>query len=165
MAKTNLTAQHLRANFFYDPDSGFLTRTTTGRGSRPGQQAGCIDCHGYRRVFFESSAYTAHRLAWLYMTGDWPSMNIDHINGRRDDNRFCNLRDVDQVTNMQNLKGPRGDNTSGFLGVSWCGARKLWQAGIRVNGKRVALGRFATAEAAHDAYLEAKRRFHRGSTL
>src|SRR5690606_29866615 len=72
---------------------------------------------GYRQVGIGGSHYLAHRLAWLHVYGCWPENLIDHLNGVRDDNRICNLRDVDDRTNNENILRKRSDNTSGYLGV------------------------------------------------
>lgn len=53
--------------------------------------------HGYH--------YKASRLAWLYMTGEWPKYEMDHINHVKDDNRWVNLRDVTPAENCANRTG------------------------------------------------------------
>jgi len=80
-------------------------------------------------------------------------------------NRISNLRDVTRNTNMQNQRGPRADNTSGFLGVSFYRRLDKWEAGIYVAGRRRHIGVFTTAEEASAAYLAAKRELHAGCTL
>lgn len=85
-------------------------------------------------------------------------MQIDHINGDKLDNRQANLR---QCTNQQNgcNRGKTAKNTSGFKGVSPCEYGR-WQAGIRVNGKRLHLGHFLKKEDAAEAYKAAAIKLH-----
>ena len=97
------------------------------------------------------------------MTGEWPDGYIDHGNGVRTDNRWANLRAGDRSFNMQNQRRARRDNTTGWLGVSRVKSR--FEAAIQVRGRRFRLGRFDTPEAAHAAYLTAKRKLHEGCTL
>jgi len=70
------------------------------------------------------------------------SGDMDHINGDRRDNRLSNLR---VVTNSENRKNSKlqVNNTSGVPGVAWDKGRGKWAAYIKVNSKRVALGRFS----------------------
>lgn len=70
---------------------------------------------GYHRGAIFNKGYQAHRIIWLYVTGEWPEQ-IDHENGIRSDNRWCNLRNVSQFINMRNIKLPK-TNTSGIIGV------------------------------------------------
>jgi hypothetical protein len=106
----------------------------------------------------------AHRLAWCIAYGEWPSLEIDHINGDAGDNRLCNLRNVDRATNAQNKRRAQCTNKSGIQGVETHAVGRL-SASVWVGGKRVYLGRFDTAEEAHAAYVAAKRRLHQGCTL
>lgn len=79
-----------------------------------------------------------------------PGKEIDHIDGDGLNNQRSNLRAASPSQNQAN-QVPRG-GTSKFKGVSWEKAKKLWRADIRVNGKRVCLGRFQTEEEAAQAY-------------
>jgi hypothetical protein len=97
------------------------------------------------------------------MTGHWPVGDIDHINGIGSDNRWSNLRDVSHAMNIQNERAPRSTNRIGLMGV--CVNGKRFRAQIMINGKQFNLGRYATAEEAHEVYLAAKRRHHKGYTL
>jgi hypothetical protein len=112
---------------------------------------------GYRRIRVLGKLYWAHRLAWLYVHGDWPPDKIDHINGDRKDNRLMNLRAASDSENMQNV-GMRSDNTTGVRGVTRRKSR--WIAQITAGGKTHYLGVHETAEEAHRAYVEAKTRLH-----
>ena len=123
---------------------------------------GAPNSEGYIRVGIAGKRYKAHRLAFLYMTGEWPNV-VDHINGDRTDNRWANLRDADHTVNAENkLLVPLGNNP--FLGVSWSKRRSKWHAQIMVRGKQHNLGFFCTPEEASSAYIEAKRRMHAGCT-
>lgn len=165
MAKAELTAERLRDLLKYDPDTGeFVWKVDRNHLAKAGDIAGYIDQRqGYRKVMVLGREYAAHRLAFLYMTGAWPVADVDHINGITDDNRFANLRDVTTAENIQNQKRARSDSTSGLLGAKR--AQGKWQAAITANGKYIHLGTFETAEEAHLAYIEGKRRFHRTNTL
>jgi len=118
---------------------------------------------GYREILVDRIHYRAHRLAWLYMTGEWPTNGVDHIDGDKLNNRFANLRDIPQAANSQNIKKATARSITGFLGVSPHETR--FRARLRVNRKLINLGSYATAEEAYAVYLEAKRRLHPGNTL
>ena len=102
---------------------------TTHKGSR-GKTYICIKVDG--------TTYKAHRLAWLYVTGEFPD-EIDHESGDGTDNRWCNLRDVNRQQNGSNKRLPV-NNTSGVCGVSWSGGK--WQSSIKVKQKQIYLGKF-----------------------
>ena len=105
-----------------------------------GKTAGCLDkTSGYLIIGVLGKEYRAHRLAWLYMHGEFPKSQIDHINHVRTDNRITNLR---QVSNHENAKNQRmrNNNTSGVTGVYWYESRNKWVAHITINGKYKNLG-------------------------
>ena len=134
-------------------------------GPRPGDIARKLNKDGYVLITIRRWKWRAHRLAWLWMTGEHPEHDIDHRNTIRTDNRWENLRLDTDGQNLQNVRRPYANNTTGYLGVSYDKARGLYVAGIRVNGRRRALGRYATPEEAHAAYLKAKRELHPFGTL
>ena len=105
---------------------------------------------GYAQVQIDGQAYYQHRLAFLFMTGNYPSV-VDHINGDRSDNRWSNLREVTAATNYRN-RGPNRNSTTGVKGVTFDKARDKYVAQLRVNRKLHRLGRYATVEEAADAY-------------
>lgn len=152
-----LTAERLRELLAYDTETGvFRWRARPSRWSRirAGNVAGCVKNAGYREVGLDSCRYRAHRLAWLYVTGEWPASGLDHENLNKDDNRWANLR---PATVSQNGANRRlcSINTSGFKGVNWDKQTRKWRSTIMVNGKTLYLGRFDLAEDAHAAYAEA----------
>ena len=87
--------------------------------------------------------YYAHRLAWLYVHGEFPKNGMDHINGLRNDNRIINLRAVSDKENSRNLS-LRKDNVSGHIGVSWDTEKNKWK--VTITG--VHYGRFKSKSAA-----------------
>lgn len=149
-SRDKVDADELRALLKYDPQSGVFTwiKPPTFR-RRSGNGAGSINQKGYRRIGIRRRYYAAHRLAWLYMTGEWPSLQVDHINNDRADNRWANLR---LATNSQNkANSPKRANTSSPLkGAFPRGGR--WEAAITFNNKRRYLGLYATPEEAHAVY-------------
>jgi len=162
-SRTFLTHAHLTRVLRYQTDTGlFIWLVSPRYGIRAGDVAG-----QFNRVYVEirvlGTKYKAHRLAWFYVTGRWPSGEIDHWNGEKHDNRWSNLRDADHGINQQNKRVARRDNVTGLLGVSKKGNR--FQAQIELQGKAFHLGYFSTAEDAHLAYVSAKRVRHVGNTL
>lgn len=115
----------------------------------------------------DGKVYLQHRLAWLYVTGEWPEHSIDHIDGNPGNNRFANLRDVPQNVNAQNRrKAQASKKYSTLLGAQWCKQVSKWKTSVRVNGRMKHIGFFASAEDAAQAYVQAKRVYHlEGNTL
>ena len=164
MSTKDITQAQLKELLLYSPVTGlFIWRFNAGRYGRiPAHtQAGTKGKYGggYIEITVLGKLRKAHRLAWLYMTGEWPKDEIDHINRIRHDNRFCNLR---ESTLQQNLKNKEvyKSNTSGFAGVTWHKRVKRWQARISNDAKRMHLGYFDTATEANSVYTEAKKELH-----
>lgn len=166
-ARPRLTAERLRDLLHYDPETGVFTRLTrSAHRVQIGDVAGSIDHRtGYVEMSVEGRRQYAHRLAVLYVTGEWPEANVDHLDGDGSNNRWRNLRVVVQRVNCENRRKASRRNSSGFLGVAYDGHRHKWQASISVGNKTQFLGRFTSPEAAYEAYLKAKRRLHEGCTL
>ncbi|MBZ6396554.1 MULTISPECIES: HNH endonuclease [Pantoea] len=136
----------------YDPINGvFRWKVNHPMSSRNGGLAGSIDYQGYRRIIISGRGYRAHHIAWLITTGCWPKDQIDHINGKKADNRIVNLREATNTENNRN-KGIRKDNHSGFKGVSKMG--KKWKAELKHGKTRIYLGLYLTPEEAHNAYAK-----------
>lgn len=160
----SLTAERLREVLDYDPATGLFTRKVrTARNVQVGDVAGSLNGKGYICIRVDGRSHKAHRLAWLYVHGVWPQSGIDHINGIKDDNHIINLREATHSDNQQNLRKPHADNKIGLLGVSR--SQGKFKAQIKVYGKVRTIGRFHTPEAAHAAYLKAKRQLHPFGTL
>lgn len=158
-----LTVERLRELLEYDSSTGLL-RWRISRGPvRAGTITGSMVEDGYLRVSLDGTVYRAHRLVWLYVHGRWPVDQLDHIDGDRANNRLDNLREADLRINNQNRRKAGCNSVSGLLGASPRGGKFI--ANIKVDGKSRYLGTFQTAELAHHAYVNAKRRLHAGSTL
>lgn len=148
----------LRALLDYDAETGLFTwRRDRGGMAFAGTVAGAVNNKGYREIMVDRVRHKAHRLAWLYVTGQWPADQIDHINGQRDDNRFANLREADNTLNCRNQSRPRS-NTSGHKGVSWHKKMGKWTAHIRSEYRCIWLGAFDRIEDAIAARREAETR-------
>lgn len=159
-----LTADECHKLFRYNPETGlFRWRVQKGQRGTPGAIVGSHHCDGYTQVQIDGKKHLLHRLAWVYMTGEQPPALLDHINGKRSDNRWRNLRAADRSINSQNIKRHRVDNLIGMLGASRNG--RGWKAVINYKGERTYLGTFATPEEAHAAYIAAKRKIHPANTL
>ena len=154
MLKSNdLTQERLKAVLKYDPESGVFFWLKSGKGRLPTLIAGTIAKIGYRYIQVDKRFYLAHRLAWLYVYGEWPPEQIDHINGIRSDNRLSNLRCVNNSQNNMNRPAQK-NNKSGLKGVSFVGG-SYYIAQIGFKKRNHYLGCFKTAEEAHAAYAKA----------
>lgn len=143
--------EYLRERLKYNPETGeFTWAKRPGKGYRGGKTAGWVDDWGYVRIEIDGVAYRAHRLAWLYMTGEWPPVEVDHKSGEPGDNRWGNLRLATREQNSHNT-GLRVDNTSGVKGVSRHPQYDKWVARVRTNGRRAYLGVFDTVDEAAQA--------------
>lgn len=151
-----LRPEDLRERLNYDPDTGVFTWKVSMK-RLIGKRAGTLQ-HGYLVITVSINgvrqSYLAHRIAWLYVHGEWPLKQIDHINGCRDDNRIANLREATAAQNIINSQRKR----SGLRGVQkrWGG----YLAYIQHSGRQCYLGSFPTAEEAHAAYRDAARKLH-----
>jgi hypothetical protein len=167
----DISADILKQLLHYDPETGVFTRIAAlnwkGELIAPRSPAtgSVIGRGGYATIAVggRGKRFLAHRLAWLYVHGAWPTGEIDHINGDKMDNRFANLRDGSHALNCQNQRRPQSSNKVGLLGVSPQGEK--FAAFITVRGHSRRLGSFDTPEQAHDAYLDAKRELHEFATI
>lgn len=161
---TELTSEQVRLLLGYCSTSGVFTWLRKPcKAIHAGSVAGGYHPDGYIVIRIDGRLYKAHRLAWLHFYGEWPSLSIDHINGQRSDNRIANLRYVTHQQNMENRRVAHKGSKTGLLGVHLNYGRFV--ARIRVKGALKHLGSFSSANEAHQAYVDAKRIHHPGSTL
>lgn len=149
-----LDAEYLREILDYEPETGAFTwKKKIASKVVVGTTAGGVYTLGYVVIGIGGRIYYAHRLAWLYMTGNWPAQ-VDHRDGDKANNMWANLRLATSQQNALNSKRPR-TNTSGLKGVSWHKAAKKWAAAITIDGRATHLGLYEDAELAHAAYMAA----------
>lgn len=137
----------------YEENTGIFYWKISVKGSKGiGKEAGTITKKGYKDVCIEGKKYGLHRVAFILKTGKAPAC-VDHINGIKSDNRWCNLREATYNQNGYNYKGT-GSNT-GFKNVYYDprGVEKKYFVAVVVNGKRISGGYFSTPE---EASLKAK---------
>jgi hypothetical protein len=156
--EAKLSAERLREVLEYCPDTGLFRRKLFPRGMKKSSEwfAGSLLGKGYMSMKIDGELYMCHRLAFLYMNGRWPDFDIDHINKDPSDNRICNLREATRSQNNSWHGKKRG--ASGFIGVIKIGP--TYEARIRVNGKRIYLGKYPTAEDAARARDDAAVKYH-----
>lgn len=127
-----------------------------------GIASGWHNGNGYLRIAIDGKRYYAHRLAWFYVTGKWPKHEIDHINGKRNDNRWVNIRSATRLMNAQNIKRANSHSRTKVRGVSWSKDKKRFVARIKFPDRYAFLGYFKDIDSARDAYIYAKRAHHSG---
>ncbi len=136
-----LTQERLKELLHYDPETGIFTRKSKVGKYFVGSVCGAKQIKGYIQVSVDGGNYLAHRLAWLYVYGNFPKNQIDHINRIKTDNSIKNLRDVDASTNHHNI-GLRSHNRSGFTGVVKDKRSGKWIVQIIYKNKRYYIGSF-----------------------
>lgn len=152
----SITSEYIRSHLEYDPATGVFRWRQARSRRRVGAIAGGIQFGGYRGIHFGSRVYKAHRLAWLYVYGEWPNGLLDHIDGNRDNNAIANLRIATSAQNAARRPTRRSFGPS--RGVFPHGPGFV--ARIHYAGKRHYLGYFSTAEAARNAYEAKAKEIH-----
>lgn len=159
-----LTHKRLTEVLEYNPATGIFTWLKTLSNRCPaGSVAGCWDHRPGKQhcwITIDGERYSAHRLAWLYMTRRWPKNELDHRNLDQSDNSWANLRECTHQENVRNVAQKR-HNKSGFKGVHRHPlSPNKFVAQITINGRPQYLGLFNSPEEAHEAYAKASRRHH-----
>lgn len=152
--------QKLRESLSYNEETGEFTWLVKGSIRSPkGSKAGTVNKCGYVVFRFDGKLQYAHRMAWVYMTGNMPAAGIDHRDGARANNQWVNLREATQAENNQNSPLTRGGRKIP-AGVDFYKALGRWRARIRKSNKEYSLGLFDTMQEAHEAYKSAKQHLH-----
>lgn len=155
-----ITAEQACELFEYFPDTGrVVNKTQRGPRALKGGESGSRDRRGYIQIKLGGYSYKAHRLAFLLMEGEWPKDEVDHVNGIRDDNRWCNLRHATRKENAKN-RSRQLNNKSGVAGVVKCSDTEgSWRAQISVDGVTRHLGTFTCFEEAVECRRRANLKF------
>lgn len=152
-----ITHDELKRLLHYDPESGVFTHLVARQRVRVGSEAGGVCSLGYRRIKLNRMSYFAHRLAWFYVHGVWPTGDLDHIDGDPRNNRISNLREASRAENLWNQRISK-NNTSGHHGVTRRGNR--WIARLMVNRRYISLGSYSSAEEAAAARRAGEIKYH-----
>lgn len=166
---------YLKECVSYDRQTGILTwkvrpashfksagRYLTFKARFAGKQAGWVNNNKgnkYRMIQIDDKSFCQHTLIWLYIHGEMPKFQIDHISGDSLDNRPENLRDVHQKDNSRNRKIPNC-NKSGVMGVHWRKQSNAWHAQIQSDGKKMHLGLFDSFDDAVKSRRDAEKKFN-----
>ena len=144
-----ITQQQLKEVLHYCPETGVFTWLVGGGWRRRGVAASAVwrnsNGKSYRLLRVHNRLYRQHRLAFLYMLGEFPKDEVDHEDGNGCNNAWTNLRAVTGLENHKNMRKPV-NNTSGTVGVCWYKKTRTWQSQIRYAGRQVYLGRFHDKE-------------------
>ena len=154
---SGVTAEMLRSVLKYNRVTGIFTWRVKRRVSEIGDVAGRVRKDGYMDVFIFGRMFLLHRLAWLYVKGEWPLAEVDHRDLNKMNMRWRNLRPASRAQNNSNVNAR---NKIGLKGVFFKEAMKArpYQSVIRLNGATRHLGFYATAQEAHEAYVAAAKR-------
>jgi len=157
MANSDITQKFLKEHFEYISESGIFILvkqyTKHNTKTRLGDIVGCINNCGYIHIKINGKKFLAHRLAWLYEYGVFPTLEIDHINRCKTDNRIANLRESNREINMQN-------QFKIGIGTYYRSDVNRYYAKIGVAGTQIHLGSFTTQSEANLAYINAKQIYH-----
>lgn len=163
--QAKLTAARLRELLHYDATSGAFYWVSTDGRARKGALAGNRNSNGYMVVGLFGVKYRQHRLAWLYVYGEWPDGVVDHIDGNKDNNKIENLRVVSQAQNLQNRRSASVASACGVLGVYYSARRGGYMASVTTAGSKKRRGPYRSIERARIAYVDLKRTHHEACTI
>jgi hypothetical protein len=155
-----LTQEYLQSILDYNKETGdFTWKVAKGRNSRVGKIAGSSHNGGYKTIRIDKKLYLEHRLAWLYVYGEFPKQDIDHKNGVRTDNRLDNLRACTRSQNLCN-KINKVNSKSKISNVHWNKQNNKWIVNIYYQGKQKRIGTFEDIELAELVAIEARLTYH-----
>jgi hypothetical protein len=166
-----ISAEYIRECVIYDPLTGLFTWrhrplrhfmsvrsynmwNAKHAGREPSRS---VNSRGYMGIMINKTKHQAHRIAWLYMTGGMPKLDVDHIDGIKTNNKFENLRLATRAENGRN-RGHNKNSAIGIKGVHWSKSNKRWISQIGKGRKKLYLGSFENPEDA--SYIAAAKELH-----
>lgn len=144
----------MKEDILYDPTTGLIKYVNPLPNQPTEWFPGFLASHGYYMIQYKGKSLLVHRIAFLLMTGEWPSNVVDHIDRNKQNNCWVNLRDTDRSVNNLNKVKANKNNKSGKLGVAKHG--NGWTAQCKYKGKKKHLGLYKTIDEAEQAYLKYK---------
>lgn len=149
-----LTIERLRTLIDYNPETGvFKRKVKLSSRANLEKEIGVIAQNGRKYISVDGKPYLAHRLAWLYVTGSWPTQNIAFLDRDYLNLRFANLKE-ETFAETASKGCCRSGNSSGIKNVSWDKYKKKWVATKTQDYKRILLGYFDNKEDAAKAVSE-----------
>lgn len=142
-----ITKEELKEKLLYCEDGSFVWKIAPSRNRKAGSIAGSSNSN-YCYIRINRILYMSHKLVWLYHYGVYPEEDIAHRSGNTKDNRLSNLKLTTASESQLRSKIP-SNNTSGYKGVSYIKSRGLFEASVRVDGKKNVLGYFEDVDDAH----------------
>ena len=156
-----LTIERLREVLNYDPITGIFTwKKSVSNRIKVGEVAGHPKCGGgrYHGIRIDSRLYLAHRLAWFYVHGKWPSDLVDHKDRNGLNNAIDNLREASQSHNLANSVRIKSRSMTGIRNVYRRGSKFF--VSLSFAGKAHYGGSFKTLEAAALAASDLASKIH-----
>lgn len=153
-----LTQARLKQLLHYDSITGLFTHIEVRRNNNLNKPVGSINSKGYTVIKLEGMSYSGHRLAWLYMTGQWPKDEVDHKDTVKHNNIWENLREANRYQNMQN-RGVKQDSKTKVKGVKLT-PDNTYIATIKFHNNIIHLGTFKTIDEAKASYINAANFYH-----
>tara|TARA_R110002153_G_scaffold137087_2_gene287136 strand:+ start:264 stop:767 length:504 start_codon:yes stop_codon:yes gene_type:complete len=145
-----------------NPEDIFMWKTHGGKGKIKNpywKQVSILNGKPYKTIRISKKHFGLHRVNYYAHNQDWDIYNsciktnsIDHEDRNKSNNNINNLR----VSTHQHNQWNR--NCKGYR---WKERSQKWEAYIKVNGKQKYLGYFILEEDARNAYLEAKKIYHK----
>lgn len=155
MRKAQIPKEYVFSILSYNREDGSFTWLETRGSVKAGRQAGSPQ-HSrgrtYIQIRIDKTYYKGHHLAWLFITGEWPSFDLDHEDGDGTNNKPGNLRPCTKAQNKANSRTYK-NNKTGYKSVVYEKDTNRWYATIQCNGKRKKLPRCKTPEAAYRHYV------------
>lgn len=150
-----MSADELRERLCYEPDTGEWVWLKSPRSGYAGKPAGWIDAYGYKRIKIDGQTHIASRLAFLYMTGQWPKDEVDHIDRDPGNDCWSNLREATRLENLQN-RSMFSNNSTGHKGIYLHTSNARYVAQI----DNIYIGSFESLQEAIDARDEFVKTHH-----
>ncbi|HHJ4404337.1 TPA: HNH endonuclease [Citrobacter freundii] len=158
--KMVITQQVLKSLMHYEPVSGVFTWVkSSNRRIKVGSRAGTINGSGYRQIRIDGKIYKEHRLAWLYVYGCMPEMDVDHLDRNPLNNGIKNLRLSTKSENQYNRRKPSGGKNP-IKGVRLDVKNGKWRVCGSRNKKQIWLGYFDDLELAELVISEFRGKYH-----
>jgi hypothetical protein len=162
--ETGITLWRARAVDMFTDNDRHPAQTVCNQwnGKHAGQIVGSVNPGGHVEVKLFGKSYKLARVIWLYMTGEWPSLRVNHRNDSLTDNRWENLRLANhtQSGSYKRTYSRTGAGLRGAYPTHRRGNSKPWRASIHIDGKRLHLGVYDTELEAHHAYVAAAKYYY-----